>query len=227
MHSSVQPAIARPSWTPLAVTVLLHLLLVLAWRWQATAPAPASLPERWVELVTVRPPAAPAPAAAIPLPRPARTPRQAPAPAAPSTRAPAPIETVVAEEAAAADTPQAPAEPAPPMTLGAEDLLAAGKRRAAAFDREQRKGKSGVPEEAGTPWARFREGVAAAYIDRSTATLLEKYESPDGVIVYRTTQGGKRTCRMTGAVVFGPGAAGGGSAAGNVACPKNVSWEPM
>ncbi len=35
---------------------------------------------------------------------------------------------------------------------------------------------------------------------------LEKYESPDGVVIYRTTHAGKQTCRMSGAVVFGRGA---------------------
>lgn len=227
---------ARPNWTPLALTLGFHLLLVLAWRWQAQpVPLPA-LPERLIELLPMRPmpapPAAvapPAPSRSAPPPTPLPAPRNTvPAPP-PASAPPAPADTAPAVQPDTADMPQPSEQPAgdAPVTLAGEDLLAAGKRSAAAFDRETRKGKSGVPLEANTPWSRFRSAVAAAHIDRSLSMRMEKYESPDGVVIYRTTQNGKQTCRMTGSVVFGPGAAGGGSAAGDVACPKGVSWERM
>jgi len=238
MRSGVPTRSSTPTWTPLALTVLLHLLLVLAWRCQVrTAPAPAPI-ERLIELVQVRPPAqlpsseSAAPAQAPTAPRKAgkTTPTIEAAPIAapldhpPAERLPAEQPPAVAEtppQAAQATTGEAP------VTLEGEALLAAGKRSAAAFDREQRKGKSGVPLEADTPWSRFRAAVASAHIDSSMSMRLEKYEAVDGVVIYRTTQNGRQTCRMSGAVVFGPGRAGGGSAAGNVTCPKGVRWEQL
>ena len=217
------------SWTPLALTLGLHLLLVLAWRMQA-APAPAAAPaERLMEVIPVRPPAArarvrPVPPAAPATPSTTRSDARRRAP--PASELPAPTEPQAALPAPAPAPPE-PIEPAvreAPWTLEGEDMLAAGKRRAVEIDRQLRKGKSGVPEEANTPWSRFRDGVAAAHIDRSPGALLEAYESPDGVVIYRTTQWGKQTCRMTGSVNFGPGRAGGGNAAGDVSCPKGVRW---
>lgn len=229
MHFGATHAPPRPTWTPLALALGLHLLLVLAWRWQAQVVPSAALPERLIELVPVRPPQPSARPAPAPLPTPLPGPRKpVAAPVAPAP-APAPVETAPAEQPVGAEASPAPAQTAndAPLTLEGEDLLAAGKRSAAAFDREQRKGKSGVPLEADTPWSRFRAGLAAAHVDSSLSMRLEKYESPDGVVIYRTTQGGKQTCRMSGAVVFGPGRAGGGSAAGNVDCPKGVRWERL
>ncbi|WP_305821415.1 hypothetical protein [Massilia brevitalea] len=236
MHFGDRHPAARPNWTPLALTLGVHLLLVLAWRWQAqTLPLPV-LPERLTELLPLRPmpapsvsvpPTAPPPSASTSPPKPLPAPRKTVSTPPLASAPPAPADTAPAAQPDTAELPQPAEQPAgdAPVTLAGEDLLAAGKRSAAAFDREQRKGKSGVPLEADTPWSRFRAGLAAAHIDRSLSMRLEKYESPDGVVIYRTTQGGKQTCRMTGSVVFGPGAAGGGSAAGNVTCPKGVSWE--
>ena len=242
MRSGVPTRSSTPTWTPLALTVLLHLLLVLAWRCQVrTAPAPAPI-ERLIELVQVRPPAqlpsseSAAPAQAPTAPRKAgkTTPTIEAAPIAAPIAAPLdhpPAERLPAEQPpAVAETPPQPAQATTgeaPVTLEGEALLAAGKRSAAAFDREQRKGKSGVPLEADTPWSRFRAAVASAHIDSSMSMRLEKYEAVDGVVIYRTTQNGRQTCRMSGAVVFGPGRAGGGSAAGNVTCPKGVRWEQL
>lgn len=227
MHFGATHAPPRPTWTPLALALGLHLLLVLAWRWGAQVMPSAALPERLIELVPLRPP----PPSPRPAPEPTPRPKPLPAPRKPVAVPvePAPVPTVPAEQPVVAEATPAPAEPAndAPLTLAGEDRLAAGKRSAAAFDREQRKGQSGVPLEADTPWSRFRAGLAAAHVDDSLSMRLEKYESPDGVVIYRTTQGGKQSCRMSGAVVFGPGRAGGGSAAGNVACPKGVRWERL
>lgn len=233
MPSGVPARSSSLSGTPLALTLGLHLLLVLAWRWQ-TQPAPAAAPaERLMEIIPVRPPAAPARVRPVPPPAAPKAPsttradvrRRAPQ----ASELPAPSEPQAAQPAATAAPPE-PIESAAreaPLTLEGEDMLAAGKRRAVEIDRQLRKGKSGVPEEANTPWSRFRDGVAAAHQDRSLSVLLEAYESPDGVVIYRTTQWGKQTCRMTGSVSFGPGRAGGGNAAGDVSCPKGVRWRRL
>lgn len=227
MRIGVAAGSATRPWTPLILTLGLHLLLVLAWRWQVQTAPVAALSERLIELVQVRPPP---PSAATTPPRPLPPPRKTIAPPAPvAAPPPLPVEAPPTDEAAAAQAPPAPAEPGneAPVTLAGEELLSAARRSAAAFDREQRKGKSGVPLEADTPWSRFRAGLAAAHVDRSLSMRMEKYESPDGVVIYRTTQAGRQSCHMTGAAVFGPGRAGGGSAAGSVACPTGVRWERM
>lgn len=155
MHFGATHAPPRPDWTPLALAFGLHLLLVLvlAWRWGVQATPVAALPERLIELVPVRPPPPSRPAPAPPPPTPIPAPRKPiAAPAAPPP-AQAPVETAPAGQPIVAQAPPAPAQPASdaPLTLEGQDLLAAGKRSAAAFDREQRKGKSGVPLEADTP----------------------------------------------------------------------------
>lgn len=226
MRIGVAAGSATRPWTPLVLTLCLHLLLVLAWRWQVQTAPVAAPSERLIELVRVRPP----PSAATTPPRPLPPPRKTIAPPPPvAAPPPLPVEAPPTDEAAAAQAPPAPAEPGneAPVTLAGEELLSAARRSAAVFDRDQRKGKSGVPLEADTPWSRFRAGLAAAHVDRSLSMRMEKYESPDGVVIYRTTQAGKQSCHMTGAAVFGPGRAGGGSAAGSVACPTGVRWERM
>lgn len=230
MPGGVAARSSRLSWTPLALTLGLHLLLVLAWRLQEQPEPASAAPELLMDVMPVRPPAAPArvrPSAPRAAPKaPSTTRADARRRAPPASDAPAPTEP----QPAAAPAPPEPVEPAAreaPLTLEGEDLLAAGKRRAVEIDRQLRKGKSGVPDEANTPWSRFREGVAAAHVDRSPGALLEAYESPDGVVIYRTTQWGKQTCRMTGSVNFGPGRAGGGNVAGDVSCPKGVRWRRL
>ena len=237
MRSGVPARSPSPSWTPLALTLGLHLLLVLAWRWQTQSSPAALAPERLIEVIPLRPPArlqsapppaAPkAPAARLQESRP-RMPAASRLPVAaepqvlprvlPQVSPPATSGTSETVEAAVREAP---------LTLEGEDMLAASKRRAGEIDRQLRKGKSGVPDEAETPWSRFRAGVAAAHVDRSLSVILEAYESPDGVVIYRTTQGGKQSCRMTGSVNFGPGRAGGGNAAGDVSCPKGVPWRRL
>lgn len=88
------------------------------------------------------------------------------------------------------------------------------KRQAGRVDRQLRGGKSGVPKEADTPWARFVRGVDDAHIDTSTTGGLDSYTSPDGVVIYRLTVGKRVTCSMTGGI----------GRAGKVNCPAGVPW---
>jgi hypothetical protein len=88
------------------------------------------------------------------------------------------------------------------------------KRQAGRVDRQLRGGKSGVPKDADTPWARFVRGVDDAYIDTSTTGGLDSYTSPDGVVIYRLTVGKRVTCSMTGSI----------GRAGKVNCPAGVPW---
>lgn len=229
MRSGVPARSLSPSWMPLALTLGLHLLLLLAWRWQTQSSPAALAPERLIEVIPVRPPARlrPAPPPAAPK-APSARPQESRRRMLPASQLPVTAEPQ-APPPAASDTSETiePAVSEAPLTPEGEDMLAASKRRAGEIDRQLRKGKSGVPDEADTPWSRFRAGVAAAHVDRSLSVILEAYESPDGVVIYRTTQGGKQSCRMTGSVNFGPGRAGGGNAAGDVSCPKGVPWRRL
>jgi hypothetical protein len=106
------------------------------------------------------------------------------------------------------------------------------KRQAGRIDRELRKGKPGVPDEADTPWARFKRGTESAYIDRTLTWQSDTYTSPDGVVIYRFRQGNHVRCRRAGGVGMpqagmpGTGSATlpGANSAMNVDCPKGVVW---
>jgi hypothetical protein len=144
-----------------------------------------------VPLPRLRPPVPPPPTKATP---PARSvvpaPYRPPVAAAPSAAPATPTATAPAPD----DTP-----PAPP-SIKADELLGAARRQAGKIDRELRAGKPGVPLEADTPMARFRQGVAAAHIDRSRTLAEESYTGADGVTVYRFRRGDKVYCRSTGSV---------------------------
>lgn len=104
--------------------------------------------------------------------------------------------------------------------------LGLSKRQAGRIDRALRKGKSGIPDEPDTPMGRFRRGLEAAHIDRSTAVIEDSYTSPDGVIIYRKRIGKMSICRRSGSV--GPLGMRGmvmGNEAGDVPCPKGVQWK--
>lgn len=117
-----------------------------------------------------------------------------------------------APPASAADMARLATEPA----TGAGGSFTAGlaKRQAGRVDRALRGGKSGVPQEADTPWARFVRGLEDAHVDTSTTGGLDSYTSPDGVVIYRLTVGKKVICTMTGSV----------GKAGPVNCPSDVPW---
>ncbi|RLM48610.1 hypothetical protein DVK02_19065, partial [Halobellus sp. Atlit-31R] len=110
------------------------------------------------------------------------------------------------------------------------------RRDAGAIDREFRKSKSGVPDVANTPAARFAGALEAAHIDRGRSVTSETYTAPDGQVIYRFRRNGKTMCRSGGGV--GPkigGAVGGGEVlfdvqggagrAGAVECPGNAEWK--
>lgn len=229
--SSAYPA-ARP-WTPLALTLGLHLLLVLAWLAGARGGVErerANQPPRASVLVLLQPPsvprAEPEPAAARPSPRPARPPAPGIPLSTPSVTAadatPAPPVSASASEAAANTTVQA--DPAPAALPG--DLLATSKAMAGRVDRELRKGASPITAEPERKWERFAEAFAAARKGGSSTVTLDSYTGPDGVVVYRKTVGGRLSCYRSGSVgglVTGFGAAD-GHGAGNTPCPTGVSW---
>ncbi|MBD8532317.1 MULTISPECIES: hypothetical protein [unclassified Massilia] len=218
---------ASRSWTPLVLTVGLHLLLVLAWLTGVQGPALQPTPaERTSTLVLVQPLARPRPAPAeppqIPKPR-TRSPAAmsvpvlvSPAPVVPSSPAPAP-----------ADAPQAdPAPDSPSAAALPGELLATSKAMAGKVDRELRNGSSPITAEPERKWERFAEAFAAARKGAPPGVTLESYTEPDGVIIYRKTVAGKTRCYRSGSVgglttQFGNADLHGG---GNTTCPTSVSW---
>ena len=218
---------ASRSWTPLALTLGLHLLLVLAWLTGAHKPAPEPAP-RASTLVLVRPLERPRPAPAVappPLPvlrtrQPAAFAAPLPAPAIPST-APASSDP---EPASAAQPEAAPGQAQPGEIPG--ELLARSKAMAGRIDRELRNGASPITAEPERKWERFAEAFAAARKNASDTVTLESYSAPDGVVIYRKTAGGKARCYRSGSVgglVTGFGNAD-GHGAGSTTCPSGVSW---
>lgn len=210
---------------------------MLAWGWRsAHPPAEDSFEERVFDLVTIAPPApepelAPPHRAAEPLrsnaPR-ART------PALPDVVSePEPV-TPPAETPAPADDPFAITAPAAPAESPLEAMMGRARRDARIIDRELRKGKSGVPAVADTPWGRFTRALEGAHIDRSRTVVSETYTAPDGEIVYRFRQGGRVYCRISGGVKPGIGNAigpsafdvrGGNGTAGLISCPSGATWK--
>ncbi|WP_156648886.1 hypothetical protein [Massilia sp. Leaf139] len=217
---------ARP-WTPLVLTLGLHLLLVLAWMIGVRPPAPEA-PVRSSTLVFVRSPPLSAPEPVTPLPPPRLRPRQPaaislplpePAPAAAPSLDPEPTESR-AESQVESQAASASAEPLP------GELLATSKAMAGRIDRDLRKGASPITAEPDRKWERFAEAFAAARSGASREVTLESTTSPDGVTIYRKTVGGKARCYRSGSVgglVTGFGAAD-GHGAGATTCPSNVSW---
>ncbi|WP_296952343.1 hypothetical protein [uncultured Massilia sp.] len=251
MHFGAAPARA-PSRDRLALagTCAAHLLAALLWMQQRpVAPAPDPARQR-AFFAIVLPPAAPAP------PRPAaRSPATLPAtsPPAATSRARPAVRPAV-RPAPPGATPPAPvphpgpvADPAPPPAgagpgdaAPAADAVAAdasatsepgfalglARRQAGRIDRELRKGGSGVPTEADTPWGRFRRGVERAHIDRSMMLLVDTYTAPDGVIIYRFRQGNSVRCTRSGSVGVLPSSMAEAGSAGSVPCPRGVAWKP-
>lgn len=221
---------ASRSWTPLALTLGLHLLLVLAWMSGVRAPAPEPAP-RVSTFVLVRD---------LPRPKPKPERKVGPEPAAPMPpRVPrtrqsaafiAPLPDLAqAPPSPPSSTPEpagaAQADPAPGAALSG-DLLASSKAMAGGVDRALRKGSSPITAEPERKWERFADAVAAASTSRSYAMTLDSYEAPDGVIIYRKTINGRTSCYRSGSV--GGVVTGFGNAdlhgAGTTSCPTGVSW---
>jgi hypothetical protein len=235
MRGAVAYPSARP-WTPLALTLGLHLLLVLAWlagargapgREPASKPAPASV------LVLLRPPSLPRaqpepPSAAAqpslhlarPVPLAARA-----ATAADPTPAPA-VSPPTSDATASTDVQAAPAQADTASAALPGDLLATLKAMAGRADRELRKGAAPITAEPEPKWEHFGQAFAAARKGASGSLTLDSHTAPDGVIVYRKTVGGRVSCYRSGSVgglVTGFGSAD-GHGAGNTTCPTGVSW---
>jgi len=223
---------ATPGW-PLLAVLGVHLLL--AWSWRiAHPPAPDPHGERVVDLIAVPPPPPAMPRLRPPPPRPAAAPSLE-RPVAPAPRA--------AEPDTAATPADAPARVADPFAIEApgapaplETMVGKARRDAGSIDRELRKGKSGVPESADTPWARLQGAMEGAHRDRGLTVTSETYTAPDGQVIYRFRRGGKVFCRGSGSVApkIG-GAVGGGEVlfdvqgaegrAGTlVRCPSQAEW---
>ena len=212
---------ASRSWTPLALTLGLHLLLVLAWLTGVHGPAPEPAPGA-SSFVLVQ--ALPRPQPKPDLPRPLPIPR---------TRLPDAISgpSPVAAEPAAAPSrePEPVAEPQPdpaPAPALPGDLLASAKAMAGRVDRELRQGSSPITAEPERKWERFAEAFAAARTGTADTVTLDSYTAPDGVVIYRKTVHGRASCYRSGSVgglVTGFGNAD-GHGAGRTSCPSNVSW---
>jgi hypothetical protein len=225
---------ARP-WTPLALTLGLHLLLVLAWLGGARGDLRREPPPRVSVFVPVQPPSPRRQAVPEAAPAPERV-RQ-PLPAAPALPTVALPEITVQARAApvpAADagTATAPQEPAQNQTQqeGATplpgDLLASSKAMAGRVDRDLRKGASPITAEPERKWERFADAVAGARTGDARTVALDSYTSPDGVIIYRKTVGNRVACYRSGSVgglVTGFGSAD-GQGAGSTPCPGGVRW---
>ncbi|NNG23265.1 hypothetical protein [Telluria aromaticivorans] len=223
----------RPGW-PLAATLGLHLLLAWSWR-TAHPPAQDTLEERVFNVIPVPPPA-PELASVRRETEPVRT-------EAPRTLDPALPALPDAVRAAEPITPSAatPAPAADPLAITAapaesplDAMVGRARREAGVIDRELRKGKSGVPAVAGTPWGRFTRALDAAHIDNSRTLVSESYTAPDGAIIYRFRQGGRVLCRISGGVKPGIGNAivpsafdvqGGNGTAGLISCPSHATWK--
>jgi len=203
------PRRATPGW-PLLAVLGVHLLL--AWSWRiAHPPAPDAGRERVIDLIPVPPPQPATPRLRPALPRPAAAasaPARSAAPA-PKTSEPEAIATPAEAPARVADPFAVEAPNAPEQSsLGA--LVGKARREAGIIDRELRKGKSGVPEAADTPWARLQVAMEGAHRERGLSVTSETYTAPDGQVIYRFRRGGKVFCRGSGSVAPKIGGAVGG-----------------
>lgn len=223
MRIGVPAGSATVSWTPLVLTLGLHLLLVLAWLLRpGVQPVPQPPAERAALLVTVKPPTRPIPAAPRALREPVREPVRKPAqrPVARVLPAPEPAAAVVTD----AESPQlepVQAEVAVPIASAGE-LLARSRALAGRISRELPPGDSAMTAEPAGKWERFGTQVADARKTGSMAGTLDSHVSADGVIVYRKIVGSRVRCYRSGSV--GGINPSDGQTAGNIPCPTGVRW---
>lgn len=229
MRIGVAAGSATVSWTPLALTLGLHLLLVLAWLMRPGAPfvMPAALARETV-LVMVTPPAPRTPA---PLPRPVlreSMPKAARPLIPPITQSirrpvlpqPAPEQPAATEPVESELVQSAPAPAAIPG-----DWLAASKSMARRIGAEAGQDSKPIGAEPERKWERFADTVGAARRSGSMGGTLDSHTAGDGVVTYRKTVGLRVRCYRSGSV-GGIGPAD-GQTAGNVACPTGVRWNRL
>jgi hypothetical protein len=228
----------------LALIFGMHMLALFGWMRQRPLPLPDAPHVVSILLHPSLPQARPDEPPPPPYPR--------PRPALPPTQdfPPKPGMALDKAEFAPATVPAAPAAPAPAAPAAAPALedarapitvqdaireqkqaeggfgLNLSKRQAGRIDRELRKGKSGIPDEPDTPMGRFRRGLEAAHIDRSNAVFEDSHTSPDGTVTYRKRIGNATYCRRSGSVSpLGMRGMIMGNEAGDVPCPKGVTWK--
>ncbi|MCC2959112.1 hypothetical protein LK540_01550 [Massilia sp. IC2-278] len=213
------PASSSVSWTPLVLTLGLHLLLVLAWLLRpGVQPVPQPSAERATLLVTVKPAAKPIHAAPRalrePVPKPARRPV---ARVLPASEPPA---AVVADAESPQPEPVQAEVAAPIASVG--ELLARSRALAGRISRELPTGDSAMTSEPAGKWERFGTQVADARKTGSMAGTLDSHMAADGVIVYRKIVGSRVRCYRSGSV--GGINPSDGQTAGNIPCPTGVRW---
>lgn len=234
MTRGVDPAFAvRRPWTPLALTLGLHLLLVLAWltagRGESAREAPQrDSTQRDASFVLVQAFDRPKRAPDAPPPPPARSRALAGTPVQ-RRSVTAPAATTAAATTAAAEPEPAPAEPASDPALATAlpgDLLRSSRAMAGAVDRALRNGSSPITAEPERKWERFAQAFAAARTGKSYTMTLESWTDPEGTVFYRKTIAGRKHCYRGGSVgglVTGFGSADGRGAFATP-CPSGASW---
>ena len=228
MTRSVDPASipnfsARRPWTPLALTLGLHLLLVLAWLTAGRGERAREAPQRDSSFVLVQALDRPKPAPTLaPLPPPPRRRVKAGTPVArPAVTAPA----APPSDAASEPEPAPASDPAPAAALPG-DLLRSSRAMAGSVDRALRNGSSPITAEPERKWERFAEAFAAARTSKSYTMTLESWTDPEGTVFYRKTIAGRKHCYRGGSVgglVTGFGSADGRGAFATP-CPSGASW---
>jgi hypothetical protein len=197
----------------LFATLALHVLGVAWWFKRDTlvrvADEPRSAVMVWLQ-VPLRP--------ILPLPKPEPA-NRAPA-AAPLRRPPEAIRQAIAPTAVVPDRREAANLPS------AQDIVERARRDIGKIDRDLRGRAPIVPlEKPDSAQARFERGMAAAFIDRSLTMTMDRYTSPDGVVITRITQGGGTACYMSGTVNFVPGVLKNSERPNSVNCPPaSAGW---
>jgi hypothetical protein len=73
---------------------------------------------------------------------------------------------------------------------------------------------------------RFRRGLEAAHVDRSTSVHEDSYTSPDGTVIYRKRIGNRSICRRSGNISpLGMNSMAMGGEAADIPCPAGVDWK--
>jgi hypothetical protein len=219
----------EPQWRPqrlrlaLAGSVAVHLLAAV-WLMRQHLPAPPPLHAPRVISILLQPPAHAPPVHASPRPATRAQHASTPTPAepAPAPSIQSPPDTLATPEPGPVDAATLARDPA--AAANGSFTVGMAKRQAGRIDRELRGGKSGVPLEADTPWARFQRGLEAAHVERSMSVIEDSYTSPDGVVIYRRRIGSRTICYRTGSVGLGVAGARGVNDAGPVDCPTGVTW---